>query len=188
MLHTKNSTNNELVKKLIHTINWDKKLPQNIFFSSDYIFLFFERPIIDNKYLLEKLLQYNDHFYSTDSFLSFGLPKSDRYAQYFFDEIDPALRIKSLQKNYKDYYWREYGYPILLTNKNIDWIIFESASEELGVFAVKDDQNQANEFINLFEEDTFISCEQLKTSFPRYPLLYSLYGNLIPILRRNYCA
>lgn len=188
MFLTANSTDSRLSEKLRSVVDWNKDLPEYVFLSRAYNFFFFERPIVYSGALLENLFAFNAQCYSADSFVSFGIPESAGYAQFFFDEVKPELRVSILQQGFRDFFGGAVDYPVLLTNKNIDWIAFESAYEELGVLAVRSDSDHADKFINLFEAEAFISCEQMKVDTPGFLHLFKIYGDLIHILRRNYCS
>lgn len=188
MLLTENSTDPLLSEELRCAVDWDKDLPEYVFLSRGYKFFFFERSIIDNGDLLLDLLSSNAQSYTADSCVSFGNPNSAGYAQFFFDEIEPKSRVSILQTGFRDFFGGMIGYPVVITNKNLDWIAFESSHEELGVLAVRSDDCRAEKFIDHFEPEMFITCEQMKVDAPAFLHLLRVYGELIHILRRNYCV
>jgi len=187
VLLTGNSTDAVLSEELRRVVDWDKDLPEYVFRSRGFKFLFFERPIIDNGDLLFDLISSNAQSYTTDAWVSFGSPHAAGYAQFYFDEVDLAPRVSTLQKDFRDFFGGSVDYPVLMTNKNLDWIAFESSHEELGVLAVRSDGGRARKFIDRFKAGTFIACEQMEAGTPAALQLQGAYGRLIQILHKNYC-
>ncbi|QDQ28821.1 hypothetical protein FNU76_22075 [Chitinimonas arctica] len=188
MLLTDVSPDDLLSERLCQVIDWSKDLPENIFHENDYRFHFFERSVLDNSELLRGIVESNWRTYVTDSFVSFGVPKTIAYAQFILEGDKIEHELVTLQNKFKDFFGGTVNYPIVLSNKNLDWFAFESAYEELGVLAVRDSDVKAGEFVDYFNNGALISCVNMKANAPGYSELLLEFKGLITVLNENYCS
>jgi hypothetical protein len=179
MLYTGSDLNLQVIEKLMKSVNFTKDIPDYIFYSHDYYFWFFERPILDYMDLLEDLAITNDQAFESKLTVCFGRPDHSSFA-YFLMENTENSDLFDLKTGQRDFFGGTVGYPITLMNSNLDWIGFESAYEELGIIAVNKLISKDSKFIRFLDEN-FITPQYMES------LRSSDIGKLVRMLLENYC-
>jgi hypothetical protein len=187
MLLTGDLINSRMTEALRDIINWDVDLPKYIFSSRNFQFFFFARPIIGDEDLLVSILSSNAKNYDAKPFSSFGKPLSEDYAQLFFDDNDALQNALVLKDGFRDFFCGRVNYPLLISNTNIDWVVFETAYEELGVLAIKNTSMNCKKFIDDLVIESLFSCAQFDRASADFIGLQNEYGDLLALLRGNYC-
>ncbi|MCW2295067.1 hypothetical protein M2262_005117 [Pseudomonas sp. BIGb0408] len=150
----------DLISQLSCVMDFEEKLPSNVFINEDFHFAFFERP----------LLSFDDIFSAmvSGSILQFG---SEVFVKFSGNDLvaGSCLSISGadvdgdsayLSKKSEDFFGGKFSYPIILFNGGVDWVAVETAYEELGVIAIR--SSAENGFFNDFIASNFISCDELK--------------------------
>lgn len=167
-------------------VNFSCDLPEMIFFESECTrYYFFERPVFSYRDLVRKLCERNLEIYQSMALLTFGKPTDSWSRQYVETGSDDfADQIVTVAA---DFGAGELGFPIILSNLTLDWVLYESATEDLAVMQIRV-STKAAAFIAAVAELDPIGCEHMTTESPRYPLLRETFGILIDVLRSNYCG
>jgi hypothetical protein len=171
----------ELGKK----VSFGTELPEMIFSEVDSArFFFFERPVFSYRELIRHICKKSCEIYQSTGFLTFGRPSDNWSRQYFeTDSDDFAADIGNLCA---DFGAGELGYPIVLSNLALDWILYEDAMEDIAVMQIGI-STKAEAFIAAVAELDPIRCEDMTPESSRYPVLRECSGALIDLLQRNYC-
>nr|WP_218647054.1 hypothetical protein [Pseudomonas sp. P7548] len=124
------------VEKLLCVIDFDKDLPENVFLRDEYIYWFFERPLLCFYDLFSGLVLESVSSFKSDVFIKFsgGQPLSG--SCFSIDSSNISGDSNWLVVNSENFFEGTVGYPIVLCNDTDDWFAFESAHEEFGVLAV----------------------------------------------------
>ncbi|RPE31380.1 hypothetical protein EC846_0843 [Acinetobacter sp. BIGb0102] len=147
--------NREAIKSLISkNIRLDKDLPFYIFKENNYIFWFFERPLLDYKDILDSLIHINSTNFKEEVFITFGNLNKENFSYYSFRNKDELESIDGLEKSRLEY-------PIIIMNKNCDWLAFESSREGIGVIALKTNRPDSKEIERKFNK-IFITMSELE--------------------------
>lgn len=134
-------------------IDFNKDLPLNIFRSNDYVFWFFERPLLDYEEILCNLIDANLKYLKESILITFGDLKDDDFMFYYFENMDELKNLENLENSRLEY-------PIVITNENGDWLAFESSREELGVIGLNINTTNFSEISNRFN-NIFINLDDL---------------------------
>lgn len=175
MLYKKNENMKNISECLEGVINFKLELPEFIFAAREYRFWYFERPVLSDDGIIEKIFTSNKLYFSAAGLVCFGMPSGPFFSTFLFENEDVGIDLNELKKGSYDFFGGEVGYPIILTNQNLDWIAFESVYEELGVFAVKLGKCQP-QFLDDLNEYLITSDQltELATSDGYYSQLASL--------------
>ncbi|MCU0124088.1 hypothetical protein N8H41_08870 [Pseudomonas vlassakiae] len=125
------------LERLGSVIDLNKDLPANLFIDGEYVFWFFERPLLS--YLDIFLGIVNESIISFKSDVHIKFSGGENLAGSCFSITGGEVRedVAAVMRKFDDFNGGKIGYPIIFFNDGFEWIAFESAYEEFGVMAVK---------------------------------------------------
>ncbi|WP_122761180.1 hypothetical protein [Pseudomonas viridiflava] len=126
-----------LLEKLSSVIDLNKDLPMNVFIGSEFLFWFFERPLLCFHEIFAGLILENFSSYKSNFFIKFSGSEHSLNSCYSFDGCDVDRDVLWLNNKFESFFDGTVDYPIILCDSACNWIAFESAHEEFGVIAVK---------------------------------------------------
>jgi hypothetical protein len=167
-------------------VSFGIELPGMIFSAKDTArFYFFERPVFSDRDMIRHICESSREIYQESGVISFGKPDDDWSRRYFeTDSDDFAADIGNLGA---DFGGGELGYPMVLSNLTLDWILYEGATEDIAVMQIRASA-KAEAFIAAVAELDPICCDYMTPESSRYPVLKECFGVLIDVLRSNYCV
>mgnify|MGYP001041297469 CR=1 FL=1 len=148
-----------LVDGLACFIDLSKDLPLNLFFGKDYVFWFFERPLLCFDDIFCGLISESISSYGADVLIKFSGGNTLADSCFSVKGNDAGRDARWISKNFENFFDGKVGYPIILFNRTFDWIAFESAYEEFGVIAVK--KSDFHSDFGDYLKSSFISIEGL---------------------------
>lgn len=159
ILKVKNEELSFFLDQLSCVIDFNKDLPMNVFVGGEYLFWFFERPLLCFVDIFKGLILENFSSYRSEVIIKFsgGEPLVD--SCYAVDGSDVDRDVSWLSKRSENFFDGKIGYPIILCNRTCDWVAYESAREEFGVVAVKVSALQEN--FHDYLSSSFISMAEL---------------------------
>lgn len=145
--------------KLSCVIDFNKDLPVNVFVGGEYLFWFFDRPLLCFVDIFKGLILESVSSYSSNVFIKFSGGEPLVNSCYSVDGSDVDKDVSWISKRFENFFDGKIGYPIILCSSTCDWIAYESAREEFGVIAVKASTLQENfhDYLN----SSFISMDEL---------------------------
>lgn len=148
-----------MIEELSKIIDFKKDLPSNIFYSKEFDFWFFERPIIHYIDLFSGLAAASYADFENNIIVKFSGDTQIANSCVIFNGNDPCVGAGEISSKFSNFLEGAVGYPIVFFNETYDWIAFESLYEELGVIAVRNSKNR-QEFTGYLESN-LITLEQL---------------------------
>ncbi|MFI8481871.1 hypothetical protein ACIGCM_15010 [Pseudomonas sp. NPDC078700] len=127
-----------LLSKLSGVLDFNKDLPLNVFVDGDFLFWFFERPILSFFDVICGLITVSISSFKSDVFIKFSGGELLVDSCFSVNGSDVENDLIWIGKRSEDFFGGAVGYPIILFNRTHDWIAFESAHEEFGVIAVRE--------------------------------------------------
>lgn len=148
-----------LLDRLSGVIDLDKDLPMNVFVGDEFLFWFFERPLLYCFEVFAGLISNSVSVFKSDVFIKFSGVEPLDNSCFSFDGTDLERDILWLSKRVDNFFDGMVGYPVVLCDGACSWIAFESAYEEFGVVAVKKSalQDVFYEYLN----SNFVSMDEL---------------------------
>lgn len=147
------------LEKISSAVDFKKDLPLNVFLQEEYVFWFFERPLLSYLDLLSGLISENFRNFGSDVFIKFSGAENLVGSGFSIDGQSIDRDLQWLSKESQDFFCGAVGYPLTIFNGSCDWIAFESAYEEFGVIAVKASSMKAG-FAD-YLDSSFISRDEI---------------------------
>lgn len=140
-------------------INLNKDLPMNVFVGGEFLFWFFERPLLCFLEIFSGLVSSSVSSFKSDVVIKFSGSERLEGSCFSVDGSDLAKDVRWLNKRFESFFDGAVGYPIVLCDSTCKWVAFESAYEEFGVVAVKKTELQEGfyEYLN----SNLISMDEL---------------------------
>lgn len=149
-----------LLDKLSVIIDLNKDLPENIFVGDEFLFWFFERPLICFLEIFAGLISASVSNFKLDVFVKFSGGEALSNSCFSFDGTSIETDILWLNRKFDSFFCGAVGYPIVLFDSACNWVAFESAYEEFGVVAVK--KSRLKEGFCEYLNSNFISINELE--------------------------
>jgi len=149
----------KMVGQLSDLIDFKKDLPSNVFVGDEFIFWFFERPLISFVDLLSGLVRESVAAFGSGVLIKFSGNQALVDSCFLLGGDDIENGVSFVVDGFSNFFGGRVGYPIVLSNEACDWIAFESAHEELGVLGVRASRIQGD-FIDYLDA-SFISSDAL---------------------------
>lgn len=148
-----------LLDRLSGVVDFNKDLPMNVFIGGEFLFWFFERPLLCFFEIFEGLISQTASRFKSDVFVKFSGGEPLENSCFSIGGTDLERDVSWLSKNFENFFEGALGYPITLCDEVCNWVAFESAYEEFGVVAVKKSvlQKEFCEYLN----SNLISMDEL---------------------------
>ncbi|WP_153066134.1 MULTISPECIES: hypothetical protein [Xanthomonas] len=143
------------MKDIPMVVDFDLRLPSMVFKEKIEQFWFFERSLMTNYDLVEKIVELS----GVDVFIKFS--GIDPLIESFFliDKDNISYDVMKAHDTSVDFGKCNLSYPLVLCDSSMRWIAVEDVTEEFGVLALKDNYLFAHE--SNFLENNFISPSEM---------------------------
>lgn len=136
----------EVVISLRSLVDFEENLPSNVFKGGNYEYWFFERPLLAFSDLLASLVSASNKSYGSRVYIKYAGDRMVSGSLLEFDGFEVENAAEWIANGRPDFFDGDFEYPLMVFNKEFDWLAFEGFNEEFGVIAARKERCDSDFF------------------------------------------